>query len=87
MCFRMEAKELHSMGRAITCGAGSGCTLPCFAAALATLPGVPDRWFMAPPAFILSLDEYRLVRDAYADLTLRAPLRRCGIFATALGIS
>ena len=58
------------MGRARPCGAGSGCTLPCLAALMAALPCVSDRCFMAHSAFIPSLDEFRLVRDAYADLTL-----------------
>jgi len=42
-CFSMEVKELHSMGRAMERGAGSGCTLPCLNFPLAALPCVPDR--------------------------------------------
>ena len=80
---RMEANELHSIGRAMAYGAGSGCTLPCFPVLLAALPCVPDQWFMAHLAFILMLDEYRLVRVAYADLTL---VVECGVFETVRGV-
>ena len=86
-CLSMEVKELHSMGRAMERGAGSGCTLPCLNLLLAALPCVPDRWFMAPSAFIPSLDEHRLVRLAYVDLTWQTPRRARGVFLESAAIS